>query len=84
MDEGEEGEVEVIITDEGGVKSFTIKEPVIIIKKDDFGKEIAITSTGKAVDIKKGEAGTWVVKGDALSLHEHMEAIDLGEAVWIT
>jgi beta-lactamase regulating signal transducer with metallopeptidase domain len=84
MDEGEEGEVEVIITDEGGVKSFTIKEPVIIIKKDDSGKEIAITSTGKAVDIKKGEAGTWVVKGDALSLHEHMESIDLGEGSVIT
>jgi len=84
IDEGEEGEVEVIITDKGKVKSFTIKEPVIIIKKDDSGKEIAITSTGKAIDIKKDEEGTWVVKGDALSYHEHMEAIDLGEGSVIT
>jgi beta-lactamase regulating signal transducer with metallopeptidase domain len=84
MDEGEEGEVEVIITDKGKVKSFTIKEPVIIIKKDDSGKEIAITTKGEAVDIKKGEEGTWVIKSDALSLHENMEAIDLNEGYVIT
>jgi beta-lactamase regulating signal transducer with metallopeptidase domain len=84
MDDGKEGEVEVIITDNGKVKSFTIKEPVIIIKKDESGKEIAITSKGKAIDIKKGEKGTWVVKGDAVTLHEHMEAIDLGEGSVVT
>lgn len=84
MDEGEEGEVEVIITDKGKVKSFTLKEPVIIIKKDESGKEIAITSRGKAIDIKKGKEGTWVVKGDAVTLHKQMEAIDLGEGSVIT
>lgn len=84
MTEGEEGEVEVIITDEGKVKSFTLKEPVIIIKKDESGKEIVITSKGKAIDIKKDEEGIWVVKGDALSLHEHMEEIDLSEGSVIT
>lgn len=55
MDEGEEGEVEVIITE-----------------------------NGKTIDIKKDEEGTWVIKEDALSLHEHMEAIDLGEGSVIT
>jgi beta-lactamase regulating signal transducer with metallopeptidase domain len=84
MDEGKEGEVEVIITNKGNVKSFTLKEPVIIIKKDDSGKEIAITSEGKVIDIKKGEEGTWVVKGDAVTLHENMEAINLGEGSVIT
>ncbi len=84
MDEGEEGEVEVIITDKGKVTSFTIKEPVIIIKKDDSGKEIAITSKGETIDIKKVKEGIWTVKGDALSLHEHMEEIVLGEGFVIT
>jgi beta-lactamase regulating signal transducer with metallopeptidase domain len=84
MEEGEEGEVEVIIADKGKVKSFTIKEPVIIIKKDDSGKEIAITSTGKAIDIKKDKEGTWVIKGDAVSMQEHMQEIDLGEGAVIT
>jgi beta-lactamase regulating signal transducer with metallopeptidase domain len=84
MDEGEEGNVEVIITDKGKVKSFTLKEPIIIIKKDKSGREIAITSKGKAVDIKKGKEGAWVVKGDALTLHKKMEAIDLGEGSVVT
>jgi beta-lactamase regulating signal transducer with metallopeptidase domain len=84
LDEGEEGEVEVVITNKGKVKTFTIKEPVIILKKDDSGKEIAITSAGKAVEIKKDEEGIWVVTGDALTLHEHMEEIDLGEGSVIT
>jgi beta-lactamase regulating signal transducer with metallopeptidase domain len=84
VDKGEEGEVELIITDKGKVKSFTLKEPVIIIKKDESGKELAITSKGKAIDIKKGEGGTWVVKGDAITLHKDMEEIDLGEGAVVT
>ncbi len=84
INEGEEGEVEVIIKDKGKVKSFTLKEPVIIIKKDESGKEIAITSEGKAIDIKKGEKGTWVAKGDVVTLHKEMETIDLGEGSVVT
>jgi hypothetical protein len=84
MDEGDEGEVEVIITDKGKVKSFTLKEPVIIINKDESGKEIAITSKGNAIDIKKGKKGTWIVKGDAVTLHKNLEGIELDEGSVIT
>lgn len=84
MDEGEEGEVEVIITSKGKVKSFTIKEPVIIIKKDDSGKEIVISPEGDTVDIKKDKEGNWVAKGDIKILHEDMEEIALDEDSVIT
>jgi hypothetical protein len=84
IEEGEEGDVEVIITDKGKVKSFTIKEPVIIIKKDESGKEIALSSKGKNLKVIKDEKGTWVVEGEALALHEHMEEIELDEGAVIT
>ncbi len=78
MKEGEEGEVKLIITDKGKVKTFILKEPVIIIKKDDTGKEIAWMFKGKSIDIK-GEDARWVVKGDALTLQEELPALELEE-----
>ncbi len=82
--EGEEDDVEVIIINKGKTKTFTLKAPVIIIKKDDSGKEIAITSKGNVIDIKKSEEGHWTAEGNALILHEEMQELDLGEGSVIT
>jgi beta-lactamase regulating signal transducer with metallopeptidase domain len=78
MKEGDKGEVKVIISDKGNVKTFTLKEPVIIIKKDDTGKEIAWTSNGKSIEIK-GDDARWIVKGDELTFQKELKEIELGE-----
>ncbi len=82
--EGEVGEVDVVITDKDKVKTFTLKKPVIIIKKDDSGKEIALTSKGRTIEIKKDKDGLWVVKEDDLAFHENVEKLDLSEGSVIT
>lgn len=84
MKEGEEDDVEVVIFDKGKTKTFTLKAPVIIIKKDDSGKEIAITSEGNVIDIKKSKEGHWTAEGNAQILHEEMQALNLGEGSVIT
>ena len=84
MNEGEEDDVELVITDKGKTKTFTLKAPVIIIKKDASGKEIAITSEGNVIDIKKSEEGHWTAEGNVQILHEEMQALELGEGSVIT